>query len=121
MSAVVKEIKQLVEQNHYRAGSIKSQDRLNELQFDPMLEMILLYRKLQEEDRVMCQIRDGSTVFYNDDGRVIRYSAHAHVALQANMQKITADLLRYGYGRVPETITVDEQVTGGLIINLTDA
>lgn len=119
MAVTVKEIKQLIDPSkNYRTGSVKSQVRLEELGFDPIGELVMLYRQLQNEDKIMCSLRDGTYVPINDDGRRIRYSYVAHMTLLGQLEKVASQLLRYGYGRVPETITVEEKTSEALIINL---
>lgn len=119
MAATIKEIKQLIDPNkNYRAGGVKSQLRLDELGFDPIGELVMLYRQLQNEDKLMCSLRDGTWRPLNDDGRVQRYSSMAHMALLSQLEKVASQLLRYGYGRVPETIIVDEKNHTPLVIKL---
>jgi len=119
MAVSVKEIKQLVDPSkNFRPGTIKSQDRLNELGFDPIGELVMLYRQLQNEDKLMCALRDGTHVPLNPEGKSVRYSYVAHMTLLSQLEKISSQLLRYGYGRVPETINIEEKTNDPLIINL---
>ena len=119
MSVTVKELKQLVDPSkNFRAGSVRSQVRLEELGFDPIGELVMLYKQLQNEDKIMCAIRDGVYVQLNDKANKIRYSYVAHMTLLGQLEKVASQLLRYGYGRVPETITVEDKTTESLIINM---
>ena len=119
MSVTVKELKQLVDPSkNFRAGSVRSQVRLEELGFDPIGELVMLYKQLQNEDKIMCAIRDGVYIQLNDKANKIRYSYVAHMTLLGQLEKVASQLLRYGYGRVPETITVEDKTTESLIINM---
>ena len=66
------------------------------------------------------KIRTGEFVTLNADGnsRVIKYSGVAHAAILAQLQKVCSDLMRYKYGRVPETVELEIKEAQGLTINL---
>jgi hypothetical protein len=101
-------------------GSQRSVKRLNQLGFDPIQELVQLYRQLQNEDKIMCAVRDGTRVSLTEEGRTVRYSAVAHVALMGQLEKIANDLVRYGYGRVPETVNVeDKRSPASIVVHLT--
>jgi len=118
MAVSVKEIKQLVETKpNFKAGH-KSQVRLEELGFDPLQELVQLYRKLQDEDTLMCALRDGVYVPLNEYANPIRYSYVAHTNLLSQLEKVASQLMRYGYSRVSETVIIEEKPVDPLIINL---
>jgi hypothetical protein len=97
----------------------RSVSRLRQLDFDPIGRQVELYRKLDEEEKYLCQLRDGNPIFLDADGKRIRYSAQHHSTVLGTLQKIANDLMRYGYGRVSETINVQTQKPAKVIINLT--
>jgi len=59
--------------------------------------MIDLYERLTAEDAFWCAIRDGSLVKLSEAGPKIRYSSMTHQAVLGQINKVHADLLKYGY------------------------
>jgi hypothetical protein len=53
------------------------------------------------------------------DGEIRHYSVDAHMRVYEQMQGIAKELLRYGYGRVPETLDLNINRPSKLVINLT--
>jgi hypothetical protein len=90
------------------SGMPESVRALKNLEFDPITRLVDLYHKLIEEEKVFSKIRSGELVLLKDNGKERPYSGVAHAAIFAQLEKVTADLLRYKYGRVPETIIIDE-------------
>ena len=86
--------------------------RLNELKFDPLAEMVDLYRNVQYELAEIEQLK-------LEPSATRRYSAMAHGQLLALQQKLVDSLLRYGYARVPEAVTIEQKEVPGLVINMT--
>lgn len=72
------------------------------LGYDPIVELVAQHRHLMEEIRTLQNIRDGSLVRLDKDGKEEKYSRMHYVELMTLAQKISADLLRYRYARVPE-------------------
>jgi len=85
-----------------KGGSKAAKDKMHGRNYDPVDAMVDLYERLVDEDRIMCAVRDGSLVKLTEAGPKQRYSSMAHAALLAQIQRVHADLLRYGYARVPE-------------------
>ena len=102
----------------WKRGFPKSQERLLQLRFDPIKELVNLYHRLKAEDVYHQKVRDGSIVPLTAAGKVRPYNADAHLAVLDKLQKTASDLLRYGYGRVPESVSI-EPGPSGLVINLT--
>jgi hypothetical protein len=102
----------------YARGFKKSQERLMELRYDPIKELVNLYHKIQAEEKFWRAIRTGEIIQLLPSGKQRPYNAQAHAATIEQLHSIATDLLRYGYGRVPETMHID---TGPqpLVINLT--
>ena len=91
--------------------------RLHELGFDPIEELVKLYREVTKEIEEMQVLK--TTPFMCKNGDVRRYSSMAHAQLLATQQKLSNDLMRYGYARVPETVNVKQDIPLGMTINLT--
>jgi len=106
------------------AGSKRSQRRLATLNFDPIQKLVKLYERLEQEDEYYCNLRQvGKVTELDKKGDVKKshkYSGVAHATVFANMSKIGNDLLRYAYGRVPETLNLNTQPTRPMVIKLTD-
>jgi hypothetical protein len=104
---------------HFNAGSSRSVGRLKYLNFDPIGELVDNYRKLQYEIERQEKIRDGAIVELSSTGKPKAYRAEVHHALYDKMIAIGDKLLRYGYGRVPETTIIEEKRPMPLVVNLT--
>lgn len=106
-------------QKRPRGNTARSLQRLEELDFDPIGELVTSYRKLQKEIEYQEKIRTGQLVELKTDGKPRAYRAEIHLGLYDKINAISKELLRYGYGRVPEA----EQNTGShvmpLVVNLT--
>jgi len=105
---------------NYVAGAKRSQKRLEVLNFDPIGTLVDQYRKLEEE-LVYCEkVRDGIIVPLNPaTGKVRPYNAKLHMDIYDRLIKIGEALLRYGYGRVPETNVMETKRPMPLVVNLT--
>ena len=103
----------------FHAGGNKSVNRLRQLQYDPIGELVAKYRMLEAEIARQEKIRDGVIVELTATGKPKSYRAEVHHALFDKMIAIGDKLLRYGYGRVPETTIVEERKPQPLIVNLT--
>ena len=103
----------------FQAGGQKSVARLRQLQYDPIGELVETYNKLKLELERQEKIRDGIIVELGSTGKPKAYRAEVHHALYDKMITIGDKLLRYGYGRVPETTIVEEKKPMPLIVNLT--
>jgi len=103
----------------FHAGGNKSVNRLRQLQYDPIGELVAKYRMLEAEIARQEKIRDGVIVELTATGKPKSYRAEVHHALFDKLIAIGDKLLRYGYGRVPETVVVEEKKPLPLIVNLT--
>jgi len=104
----------------FPSGGLKSVRRLNELRYDPIKEQVNLYHKLVALEKFHEELRVGRPVHLDQNGNPRRYSAQAHAEVRDQMIKVNESLLRYGYGRVPETVQV-EGTPPALVINLSQA
>ena len=103
----------------FQAGGQKSVARLRQLQYDPIGELVETYNKLKSELERQEKIRDGLTVELGSNGKPRAYRAEVHHAIYDKLIAIGDKLLRYGYGRVPETLLVEEKKPQPLVVNLT--
>ena len=103
----------------FQAGGQKSVARLRQLQYDPIGELVANYRKLEAEVERQEKIRDGIIVELASNGKPRAYRAEVHHAIYDKLIAIGDKLLRYGYGRVPETLLVEERKPQPLVVNLT--
>lgn len=101
------------------AGSKKSQIRLKQLYFDPIEELVNQYRLLSAEVDRQEKIRNREIIELTTTGKERAYRAEIHHALFDKMTKIAGELLRYGYGRVPELNVTENRAPASLVVNLT--
>jgi len=89
-----------------------AQVRLQELRYDPIYEMV----KQQEQiDKAIEEL------LYDENGeRRTKYSAIAFAQLSAVKMSLINNLMRYGYARTPEGVTVDPDKLKPITINLTN-
>ena len=92
--------------------SNKSNQRLNDIGFDPIARMVELYDEVSIEILELEWIRD------NQAKTKKKYSGVAHSNLLVLKQKLVNDLLRYGYSRVNENTQPVGNTKPGLTINL---
>jgi hypothetical protein len=102
-----------------RMSRARSVQRLRALDFDPLEELVRVYKELRFEVERQEKIRTGEVQELGPTGRVRAYRAEVHHALYDKMIAIGDKLMRYGYARIPETLIVDEPERPGLTINLT--
>ena len=103
----------------YQAGGHRSVLRLRQLQYDPIGELVETYNKLKLEVERQEKLRDGVIVELSSNGKPRAYRAEVHHAIYDKLIAIGDKLLRYGYGRVPETLLVEEKKPQPLVVNLT--
>lgn len=84
--------------------------KLLELDFDPIEKMVELYHQLEVE---MYEMR------FEADGTPKRYNSVAYAQLLQTKNKVVSDLMRYGYGRVPETTVTEHRDLPPLLVKLT--
>ena len=101
------------------AGGKRSQMRLRQLYFDPIEELVTRYRQLEQELAYQEKLRSREIIELTPTGKERAYRAEIHHAIYDKLMKIGADLLRYGYGRVPEANIVETKSPGPLVVNLT--
>jgi hypothetical protein len=102
----------------YRGGSVRSVQMLNMLRFDPIEQLVAQYRKLEEELLWHEQLREGNLIPLRPSGKPYTYNAEHHIRVFERLESIGSQLLRYGYGRVSETIDLNVNRPNKLVFNL---
>ena len=95
-----------------------SRDRLESLDFDPIVSLVNNHKRITEQLVYYDNWRDGILIPLNSDGKPRYYNAEVHMNLYDKLSKISESLLRYGYGRVSE-VDNTERNTQPIVINLT--
>lgn len=104
----------------YSPGRPRSVKKLEELQYDPLEDMVGLARRISAELDRQEQRREGTLVELTYNGKPRYYNEANHIALLGQAQKTVAELMRYKYGRVPEgAAAIPPKKTGSLSITLT--
>ena len=99
-------------------GATKSQQRLASLGFDPMGALVDQYRAIEAEIAYQEKLRDGTIVELNGKGQPKTFYPDHLYALYDKLTSIGDKLLRYGYGRTPETSILATDDRAPLVINL---
>ena len=92
----------------FNAGSVRSVARLASLKFDPLEKLVVQYNRLEEEIEKYKEVRDGRRieVIETDPNtgkqRTRKFSYEVLLQMEDKLIAIGTQLLRYGYGRVPE-------------------
>lgn len=102
----------------YQGGSQRSQQKLHELKFDPIEQLVDKYMKLEAELAYQEAIRAGTIVPLSATGKPRPYNPEVHMAIYDRLVAVSEKLLRYKYGRVPETSVIENREKPPLVINL---
>jgi hypothetical protein len=105
----------------FHSGGPKSIRRLAQLDYDPIGELVDKYRKLEKEVERQEKIRDGLIVELTSTGKPRAYRAEIHHALYDKLIAVGDKLLRYKYGRVPETLEIKHDRPAAMVVQLTKA
>lgn len=102
----------------YRRGSPAARGVLGKLRFDPIVKLVSKYEELEQDLKRQKEIRDGVRVELSASGKPRSYNPETLTAIYDKQIMIAKELLRYKYGRVPET---EDNVQNAmpLIVNLT--
>lgn len=103
----------------FQSGSKRSICRLDDLRFDPIRELVEKYRRLEGELDYQEDVRANKIVPLTSTGKVRAYNAETHMVVYDKLLNTAEKLLRYYYGRVPETTIVEEKKASPLVVNLT--
>jgi hypothetical protein len=101
------------------AGGRLSVAKLKDLGFDPIEALVHQYRFLEEQLQYYNDWRDNKIVPLTSTGKTKWYNEQTHMNLIDKMTAVSDKLLRYKYGRVPETNIIEDKMRSPLVINLT--
>jgi hypothetical protein len=101
-----------------KKGGHAAVHKLNELRFDPIVELVTKYREIEQQIEFYNDWRANIIVPLTSTGKVRTYDQQVHMNLYDKLTTIGEKLLRYGYGRVPELHDDTTQERVPLIINL---
>ncbi len=104
-----------------QAGTHSSKARLTELRFDPIYELVRKFRQLEDELEYHEKWRNNEIVVLTSTGKTRNYNVEVHMNLYDKLTSISEKLLRYYYGRVPETDTGNAVERAALVINLSNS
>jgi hypothetical protein len=91
-------------------ASRRAAKKLEELGFDPIAEMVSLYKEVTKQLYNMTHDEF--------DLPKTKYSTMAHAQLTATQQRCITELMRYGYARVTEGVEVTTQALAPVTIQL---
>jgi hypothetical protein len=103
-----------------RKYSHESIMKLEKLGFDPIEEMVKLFHDIQAQITFQENEQEVARALTakGDYKTRTRYSAMAHSALMESRRNIIVDLMRYRYGRVPETVNLTQKDLPPMVIQL---
>lgn len=104
---------------NYVRGAQRSVRRLAQLGFDPIGELVKQYRAIEKEIDYQGKLRTGEVKEMTTSGSIRAYRHDVTLQLQDKLVNIGKELLRYGYGRVPEINVVEEAQAPSFVVNLT--
>jgi hypothetical protein len=104
----------------YQAGSERSRLKLVQLGYDPIQALVNISEQIEADIKREYDIRDGRIVTFNAKGQEKNWYPETLLRLIDMRINVAAQLLRYGYGRVEETVRIDDKRTPqALIVNTT--
>jgi predicted P-loop ATPase/GTPase len=92
----------------YHAGSERSQKRLEELNYDPIGELVQQYHDICKLIQQELDWKEGREERVNMQGKVRVFHHDFLDKLLDKKERIADKLLRYGYGRVPEVVAEEK-------------
>ena len=103
----------------YVSASVRSLHRLETFEFDPIEKLVNKYTELEGELQRQHKLRSGEIVEITASGRPKNFNEETLLNIYDKQISIADKLLRYAYGRVPETEEETEKKTAPLVVNLT--
>jgi hypothetical protein len=101
----------------FHAGSERSQRRLCELNYDPIGELVQQYHDICGLIKSEIDWKEGRETRLTAKGTERQFHHDFLDKLLDKKQKIAAELIRYGYGRVPEVGVIEEKSVTPFIVN----
>jgi GTP cyclohydrolase I len=104
----------------FASGRLQAQERLTELNFDPMTQLVATHQELLNEIEMMRNLREREIEqgIFGDKKEGSRFSQFYYQSLFDKITNIEKELLRYGYSRVPETMNIREEKDLPIVIQL---
>lgn len=101
----------------------KARERLEDLGFDPVENLVAMHDRLVAEDEYMSSLRHMTmTAVPKDKGGQgfpqVKYSSMVHAAILAQLEKVNSSLLAYGYSKMPTEVDASGTAYEPLIINV---
>jgi len=103
------------------AGSGRSVARLKQLGFDPIERLVIRHDELSQELEYQKKRRSGEIIELRGDGKPKAFVMEHLLGVHDKLIAIERELLRYGYGRVPEVSEAERPKLPPLTIQLTKA
>lgn len=103
----------------FKRGARRSVIRLEQLEFDPIYQLVSSHREIVNEIAYQKELRSGAKVEVGPGGRVRGFNAENLSKLYDQKLTVEKELLRYGYGRVPETLEVNTKPIAPLVVEMT--
>jgi len=105
----------------YKPGGARSIEALDRIGFDPIQALVMKFMELEDEAVHLKERRTGKVNVINaNTGKILNMRDENLHGVYDKQITIAKELLRYKYGRVPETPMNDiDQEVGGLTITLT--
>lgn len=108
----------VVDGKRFHAGSDRSKTRLRELNYDPIGELVRKYWEMEKLIEDELRYKSGELVKLNrSTGKEMNWYPDFLEKLLSKQSDIADKLLRYGYGRVPETNIIENQRVPPMIIS----
>lgn len=111
---------ELFDSRRFHAGSERSKDRLRQLRYDPIGELVAEHHNLTQLIQREYDLRDKKIIVISENtGKPLTWRPDAMLKLIEQRIKIAEQLLRYGYGRVPEVVINEERSIPSFIVQTT--
>jgi len=108
--------KRMADMRRFMAGSMRSQERLAELNFDPLSQLVATHNEMLHEIEMLKQVREGQ-----DIKGTPKFNMYQLLDLYDKVARVETELLRYGYSRVPESVTLNTNKAMDVTINLSSS
>jgi len=102
-----------------RGPAQKSVKRLAMLGFDPISKLVDRHSALTKELEYQEKRRKNEIIELTTSGKARAFMMDHLMLIHNQLFAIEKELLRYGYGRVPETSVVEDRRVAPLVVNLT--
>lgn len=91
-----------------RSSRPPARQRLQDLGFDPIEELVKTHRELASEAKLQKEIRDGQRVLLRADGKARAYNPAQHMQALAESGKIAGQLAEYSDKKAHQEVVSDK-------------